>query len=64
MTATREQAEQIERSELTGPYHYPLNIQGNECDELIDYIKHIRMLRRTYKHFHLSENKNKRARSN
>ncbi|MFZ6771570.1 GIY-YIG nuclease family protein [Undibacterium sp. SXout7W] len=48
-TNTREEAELIERSELHGEYHYPLNIQGNKRPELLNYINLLKVIRKNYK---------------
>lgn len=48
-TATREEAEIIERNELHGTYHYPLNIQANRKPELLLYLKYLKATRSAYK---------------
>ncbi|MDB6006762.1 MAG: hypothetical protein JWR15_3749 [Prosthecobacter sp.] len=46
---TRDEAEALERSEIQGTYHYPLNIQGNRRPELVEFVRHLKFTRRTYK---------------
>ena len=48
-TTTREQAETMERTELQGEYHYPLNIQGNRKPELQTFIRHLKSSRIAYR---------------
>lgn len=48
-TSTREEAEALERAELQGAYHYPLNIQGNKHVELLKYVRHLKSTRSSYK---------------
>lgn len=48
-TTTREEAEFVERGELNGEYHYPLNIQANRKPELLAYIRHLKSVRKAYK---------------
>jgi len=48
-TTTREEAERIERAELNGEYHYPLNIQGNKRPELLAFLRHVKSTRSAYK---------------
>lgn len=48
-TNTREQAESLERAELQGAYHYPLNIQGNKRTELLEYVRCLKSTRKAYK---------------
>jgi hypothetical protein len=50
---SREEAEALERAELDGAYHYPLNIQGNRRAELIRYIRHLKSARSAYKRRYL-----------
>ena len=47
--ATRQEAEELERAELQGEYHYPLNIQGNRRPELRAFLRHLKSTRSTYK---------------
>lgn len=46
---SRDEAEVLERSELQGRYHYPLNIQGNRRPELMAFVRHLKSARSTYK---------------
>lgn len=46
---TREEAEKLERAELNGEYHFPLNIQGNKRPELVAFIRHLKATRSAYK---------------
>ena len=46
---TREEAEETERTELQGEYHYPLNIQGNRRPELVAFVRHLKSTRSVYK---------------
>lgn len=46
---TRHEAEEMERAELQGDYHYPLNIQGNRCPELGAFLLHLKSTRSAYK---------------
>jgi len=46
---SREDAETMERAELQGAYHYPLNIQGNRRTELVSFVQHLKSIRRAYK---------------
>lgn len=46
---TREEAEEIERAELQGEYHYPLNIQGNRRPELVAFVRYLKSTRSAYK---------------
>jgi hypothetical protein len=48
-TTTRAEAEQMERAELQGEYHYPLNIQGNKWPELVAFVRHLKSTRIAYK---------------
>ncbi|MDA0840861.1 MAG: hypothetical protein O2857_24080 [Planctomycetota bacterium] len=48
-TNTRDEAEALERSELQGTYHYPLNIQGNRRPELVAFVRHLKSTRSAYK---------------
>ncbi len=48
-TNSREEAEALERGELQGTYHYPLNIQGNRRPELVAFIRHLKSTRSAYK---------------
>jgi hypothetical protein len=49
-TATsREEAEAVERAELRGRYHYPLNIQGNRRAELVAFVRYLKSIRSAYK---------------
>ena len=45
----RDEAESLERSELQGTYHYPLNIQGNRRPELVALVRHLKATRSFYK---------------
>ena len=45
----RKEAKALERAELLGEYHYPLNIQGNKKAELLNYVRHLKSARRDYK---------------
>lgn len=53
---TREEAESLERAELQGPYHYPLNIQGNRKPELRAFVRHLRSTRSAYKRGYFTSN--------
>lgn len=46
---TRDEAETMELAELSGEYHFPLNIQGNRRPELVEYVRYLKSSRRTYK---------------
>jgi hypothetical protein len=46
---SREDAEALERCELQGAYHYPLNIQGNRRPELSAFVRHLKSMRSAYK---------------
>jgi hypothetical protein len=46
---SRGEAESLERSELQGTYHYPLNIQGNRRPELVALVRHLKATRSSYK---------------
>lgn len=46
---THEEAKQMERYELQGEYHYPLNIQGNRRPELQTFVQHLKSSRKDYK---------------
>jgi hypothetical protein len=48
-TDTRKEAEALERAELQGTYHYPLNIQGNRRAELLKYVRYLKSTRSSYK---------------
>lgn len=50
---TRREAEEMERVELQGQYHYPLNIQGNRHPELAEFIRHLKLTRSAYKRLHV-----------
>ena len=52
-TQTREKAEEIEHSELCGPYHYPLNIRGNGRPNLASFVAYLKSARKTYRLQHL-----------
>jgi hypothetical protein len=39
-TDSRDVAEALERNELQGAFHYPLNIQGNKRPELATFVRH------------------------
>jgi hypothetical protein len=47
--SSRDEAEVLERSELQGTYHYPLNIQGNKRPELVAFVRHLKSARSSYK---------------
>jgi len=49
VTGTREEADAMEHGELQGEYHYPLNIQGNRRQELVEFVRHLKSSRRAYK---------------
>jgi hypothetical protein len=46
---SRDEAEALERSELQGTYHYPLNIQANRRPELVAFVRHLKSTRSAYK---------------
>lgn len=46
---TRAEAEAVERRELMGTYHFPLNIQGNSRPELSTFVRHLKSTRSAYK---------------
>ena len=46
---SRDDAEALERSELQGMYHYPLNIQGNRRPELVAFVRYLKSTRSAYK---------------
>lgn len=46
---SRDEAGALERSELQGTYHYPLNIQGNRRPELVAFVRHLKSTRSAYK---------------
>lgn len=46
---SRHEAETLERSDLQGLYHYPLNIQGNLRPELATFVRHLKSKRSDYK---------------
>jgi hypothetical protein len=46
---SRDEAEVLERGELQGPYHYPLNIQGNRRPELVAFVRQLKSTRSAYK---------------
>jgi len=48
-TSARQEAEELERTELGGEYHFPLNIQGNRGPELEGYLRHLKSARKAYK---------------
>lgn len=48
-SATRHEAEEMERAELQGDYHYPLNIRGNRQPELGAFLRHLKLTRSAYK---------------
>lgn len=55
-TATsRREAAAIESAELRGPYHYPLNIQGNRRTELVDFVRYLKSTRCAYKRQYLKQ---------
>jgi hypothetical protein len=47
--STRAEAEKMERTELQGEYHFPLNIQGNKRPELVSFVQHLKATRIAYK---------------
>jgi hypothetical protein len=47
--STRAEAEKMERTELQGEYHFPLNIQGNKRPELVAFVQHLKATRIAYK---------------
>ena len=49
VATTRVEAEQMERAELQGEHHYPLNIQGNRRPELLVFVRHLKLSRSAYK---------------
>jgi GIY-YIG catalytic domain len=51
--STRGKAEALERAELRGAYHYPLNIQGNRRAELFKYVRHLKSARSAYKRLYV-----------
>ena len=51
---TRQDAEELERAELAGDHHYPLNIAGNSRGELQGFIRHLKSERSGYKRRYLS----------
>ena len=48
-TNTRDEAMALERSELQGKYHYPLNIQGNRRPEVVAFVRYLKSTRSAYK---------------
>ena len=48
-TRSRDEAKALERRELQGIYHYPLNIQGNQRPELAAFVRHMKSTRSAYK---------------
>lgn len=53
-TSSRRQAEDVEHAELQGPYHYPLNIQGNTRPEVAAFVRQLKADREAYKLRHLA----------
>lgn len=53
VTATREEADEMEQAELRGTYHYPLNIRGNRLPELVAFLRYLRSTRSAYKRQYL-----------
>ena len=49
VTSSKEEAKTIEEQELRGNSHYPLNIQGNRHPETLDFIRHLKAMRKCYK---------------
>ena len=50
---SRAEAEAIEQLELTGEFHYPLNIKHNQSVELTKYIRFLGSIRKAYKRRYL-----------
>jgi hypothetical protein len=50
---TREEAEALEQAELLGDHHYPLNIQENRKPELLQYVRFLKDVRKTYRNRYL-----------
>jgi hypothetical protein len=48
-TQSRAEAAALEMAELSGRYHYPLNIQGNSRSELAKLHRHLRAVRKNYR---------------
>lgn len=48
-TPNLEAAKERESRELSGKYHFPLNIQGNKCPELREYVRFVKRRRKKYK---------------
>lgn len=46
---TRDEAKEMERTELQDGYHYPLNIQGNRRPELGAFLRHLKRTRSSYR---------------
>ena len=46
---SRDEAESMEIAELQSAYLYPLNIQGNQRDELANFTRHLKSARSAYK---------------
>ena len=55
-TSSRKEAEAIEHAELQGPYHYPLNIQGNARPELAAFGRQLKAARKAYRLRYLTSN--------
>lgn len=47
-TASKGEAKAIESRELSGPFHYPLNIRDNPCQELAKYLSFLLGIRAAY----------------
>src|SRR5947208_1433137 len=48
-TTSKAAASAIESAELSGEFHYPLNIQRNRAVELSEYIRFVSQIRMQYK---------------
>jgi hypothetical protein len=46
---SRAEAAAVESSELSGEFHYPLNIKHNRCEELKRYVRFLSAMRKDYK---------------
>lgn len=44
-----------ETAELSGPFHYPLNIQNNRHPELVSFTRHLKATRKAYKERYLHQ---------
>ena len=54
VTGDKQVAKDVECDELQGPFHYPLNIQGNARPELASFRHHLKSVRKAYKLQHSS----------